>query len=246
MHSSSISKLSQFWINWKINKTTLAPVDSLTDRTALGPHRPPQIVAATNLPCQWFPAAVSLPPDSPSHRPPSTASTGYNRSPTHHEQPFFLPPVAPTVPPCSAAIEPPCSAAPGSPLSSPSPPRAPHRRVPPSRTVSHQPSPLDAAPTVVPLRLTAHRCGGPPPLSTPQLGVLCCRAALVPLLYRPRHRQAGADRAATSAAIGRAPCPCSVVMGHQPKVAGPAEVGRLNLAHLHSTTCHFSIRLNID
>jgi hypothetical protein len=170
MHSSSISKLSQFWINWKINKTTLAPVDSLTDRTALGPHRPPQIVAATNLPCQWFPAAVSLPPDSPSHRPPSTASTGYNRSPTHHEQPFFLPPVAPTVPPCSAAIEPPCSAAPGSPLSSPSPPRAPHRRVPPSRTVSHQPSPLDAAPTVVPLRLTAHRCGGPPPPFDPPVG----------------------------------------------------------------------------
>jgi hypothetical protein len=69
----SISKLSRFWINWKTNKTTWAPVDSLTDRTALGPRRPPQTAATADLPRPWFPAAISPPTDSPLRRPPSTA-----------------------------------------------------------------------------------------------------------------------------------------------------------------------------
>jgi hypothetical protein len=159
MPSFSISKLRWFWINWKIHKTTWALVDSLIDRTALGLRQPPQIAAVADLPHPQFPAAVSLPPDSPPRRPPSTASTGYKGSPTPHEQPFFLPPVAPTASPCSTTVEPPCSAAPGPPPSSPSPPRAPRRRVPPSRTASRRPSPPDAVLSVVPLRPTTHRRG---------------------------------------------------------------------------------------
>jgi hypothetical protein len=140
------------------------------------------------LPHPRFPAAISSPPDSPSRRPPSTTSTDYKGSPTHREQPFFLPPVAPTVLPCSAAVKPPRSVAPGPPLSSLSLPRAPHRRVPPSHTVSHRPSPPDAAPVVVPLRSTAH-CSGArpsgedPPFLTPPVGcaMLSSRPSAPPL-----------------------------------------------------------------
>jgi hypothetical protein len=61
MPSLSISKLSQFWINLKINKTMWAPVDSLTDRTARGQRRPPQTATVADLPRPWFPATVSPP-----------------------------------------------------------------------------------------------------------------------------------------------------------------------------------------
>jgi hypothetical protein len=103
-----------------------------------------------------FPTAVSPPPDSPPRRlrpPPLPAIKGAQNP---REQPFFLPPVAPTALPCSVAVEPPCSAAPGPPLSSPSPPRALRYRIPPSRTASRRPSLRDAAPAIVPLRSTAH------------------------------------------------------------------------------------------
>jgi hypothetical protein len=133
MPSFSISKLSQFWIKWKINKTTWAPFDSLTDQTTLRPRRPPQTTAAADLLCPRFPAAGSPPLDSPPCRPPSTASTGYKGSSTPpHKQPFLLLLIALTAPPCSAAIDPPCSAAPGPPSSSPSMPRAPRRHSPPA------------------------------------------------------------------------------------------------------------------
>jgi hypothetical protein len=190
------------------------------------------------------PAAVSLPPDSPLRRlrpPPIPAIKGAQPP---REQPFFLRPVTPAALPCSATIEPPCSAALSPPPGSPSPPRAPHRRVRPSRTVSRRPSPPNAAPTTIPLRLTAHRCRArlsseDLPLFDTQSGVPCCRAALAPLLYRPRHRQAGAGWATASATVGCAHCSCSAVMGHQPKEVGPAEAGRLNTTHLHSATYHF-------
>jgi hypothetical protein len=222
MPSFSISRLSQFWINWKINKTTWAPVDSLTDRTALGPRRPPQTVAA---------AAISPPLDSQPRRPPSTASTGYKGSPTPREQPFFLPPVTPTTPPCFATVEPPCSAAHGPPLSSPLPPRASHRRVPPSCTTSRRPSTPDAAPAVVPLRPTAHHHGAhpsgeAPPLFDPPAGcaVLPSHPSSPPL--RPLRRHAGAGQAAASAAVGRARCPVQPWWPTSPKWLGqPKQAG---------------------
>jgi hypothetical protein len=104
-------------VNWKINKTTWAQVDSLTDRTALGLRYPPQTVAAVDLPCPRFPTTVSPPPDLPPRRlrpPPLLAIKGAHPLPPR-EQPFFLPLVTPTTPPCFTVVEPPCSAAPGPP-----------------------------------------------------------------------------------------------------------------------------------
>jgi hypothetical protein len=86
-------------------------------------------------------------------------------------------------------------------------PRAPCRRVRPPRTVSHRPPPPDTTPIPVPLRPTTHHhrahssCEDLPD-STPQMGVLHCRATLAPLLHRPRCPQAGAGRATASAAVG--------------------------------------------
>jgi hypothetical protein len=208
---------------------------------ALGPRRPPQTVAA---------AAISPPLDSQPRCPPSTASTGYKGSPTPREQPFFLPPVTPTTPPCFATVEPPCSAAHGPPLSSPLPPRASHRCVPPSFTTSRRPSTPDAAPAVVPLRPTAHHHGAhpsgeAPPFLNPQPGVPYCRATLAPLLYGPF---AGTPEPAR-------PLPAPLLAEHAalfshdgpPAQSGwasrsrPAEFGPFAQYHLP-----FSIRLNID
>jgi hypothetical protein len=99
-------------------------------------------------------------------------------------------------------------------------------------------------PTAVPLRSTTphHRArssGEDLPVPTPQMGAPRCRAALAPLLHRPRCRQARAGRTVASAAIGRAPSPVSAEMGHP-------EIGRPVLARLHSATYNFSIWLKID
>jgi hypothetical protein len=149
--SFSISMLSRFLTNWKINKTMWASVDSLIDRMVLGPRRPPHTATAADPPCPRFPAVVSPSPDSPPRCPPSTTSTGYNGSLTAREQPFFLPPVAPTAPPCSAAVKPMCSTALGSPPSTPSPPCTtfPHREpltVAPGRRPRRRSPPADRPP----------------------------------------------------------------------------------------------------
>jgi hypothetical protein len=125
---------------------------------------------------------------------------------------------------------------------------------PPSMTSPHRELPtttLDTAPTVILLRSTTHRHGAHSsgedlPVPTPQMGAPRCRAALAPLLHRPRCWQARADWAAASAVVGRAPSPVYAEMGHQPKWLGQPKTGRPVSARLHSATCHFSIRLKID
>jgi hypothetical protein len=208
MPSFSISKLRWFWINWKIHKTTWAPVDSLIDRTALGLRQPPQIAAVADLPHPQFPAAVSLPPDSPPRRPPSTASTGYKGSPTPHEQPFFLPPVAPTASPCSTTVEPPCSATPGPPPSSPSPSCTtfPHREtstIAPGRRPQRRSPPADHPPP------WSNLLGEPLLPIAPELNSPCRRAALAPLPEPPPPVAGLPGLAATAAGSrGAIPFPC--------------------------------------
>jgi hypothetical protein len=136
-----ISKLKQSSNNWKkvVHRIGPSPClqylpsrlkqSELTGRTA---------AARTHRPCAACPnrdtARAAVSPLVPTgshrprlcaahvHRPPSTASTGYTGSSTPCEQPFFLPPITPTAPPCSTAVKPPCSTAPGPPPSSQSPP----------------------------------------------------------------------------------------------------------------------------
>jgi hypothetical protein len=138
-----------------MNKTTWAPVDSLTERTALGPRRPPQIVATTDLPHARFPAAISPPPDSLPRRPPSASSIGYKGSPPvnilsssrsspslrclvlpplrHH----VVPPLVPLWAPATAtSTAPPCSTFPHREPLTIAPGRLPRRHSPPADRTS--------------------------------------------------------------------------------------------------------------
>jgi hypothetical protein len=119
------------------------------------------------LPCyaHGFPAAISPPSVSPSHRPPSTASGSYIG---HRPPPWsLLSSSSARHPHCAAistTIEPAHSTTPP-PLNSPSPPQAPRCRPPPP----------DAAPAAVSLRPAAHCRGAHPfgedlPIPTPQTG----------------------------------------------------------------------------
>jgi hypothetical protein len=138
---------------------------------------PTVLIQWMSLPCcaHGFPAAISLPPVSPSRRPPSTASGSYIG---HPPPPWSLVSSSSTCHPhcaaISATVEPPHSTTPP-PLNSPSPPQEPRCRVQPSRTVSCRPPPLDTAPAAVPLRPTAHCREARPfgedlPILTPQTG----------------------------------------------------------------------------
>jgi hypothetical protein len=181
MPSFSISKLSQFWIKWKINKTTWAPFDSLTDQTTLRPRRPPQTTAAADLLCPRFPAAGSPPLDSPPRRPPSTASTGYKGSSTP-------PPINSLSSSCSSPwlrrLVPPLS------IHHVAPPPVPLRA--PRRCHEH--------PAAVPLRPTTHRRGARPsgedPLFWPPVGcaVLPSRPSAPPLQPPPPASQSWSSR----------------------------------------------------